>query len=135
MPTPNDYSDLRFDKSQSVERQENNLGVSGEYGYDRRPADFETPTPTSGYPNVFGYGADAGDRQFSQDKEGDPIRLMEQTRASIQAHGDLNEAYGLCQPVQDLGTHCWLRDSLAEPSEREPGNAEPQQDVKTPFRR
>jgi hypothetical protein len=136
MPTGNDYSDLRLDKSQSVERQENNLGVSGEYGYDRRPADFETPTPTSGvYPDVFPYSYDANNSQFSQDKEGDPVRLMEQTRASIQKHADLNYAYGLCQPVADLGSHPWLRDSLATPGEKEPGDAPPETGSDTPFRR
>lgn len=29
MPTGNEYSDVRFDKSNSAERQQSNLGVSG----------------------------------------------------------------------------------------------------------
>ena len=92
--------------------------------------------PTLGdFEDVRFAGSKESDRQFSSDVSGNPEDLLEQTRASVEAHADLNYAYGLCQPTADLGSHPWLRDSLADASEREPGNAEPQQDVKTPFRR
>lgn len=67
------------------------------------------------------------------EKTGDPVKLMESTRAGIQAHADLNEEYGLCQPEATLGCHPWLRDSLATVGEDEPGNAEPVKGQKQPF--
>ena len=72
--------------------------------------------------------------QSSSRGSGDPVQLMNSTKAGIKAHADLNEAYGLCQPEATLGSHPWLRDSLADPSELEPGNAEPSIDQKMPFR-
>lgn len=93
------------------------------------------PTPNDYSDFRFSNTADAGDRQFSSDKTGDPQALLEQTRGSVEAHAALNYAYGLCQPVADLGSHPWLRDSLATPSEKEPGDAPPETGSDTPFRR
>jgi hypothetical protein len=133
VPTNSEFSDVRFDKSQSAERQQGNLGVSGEHGYDRRPADFAAPPVTADiYPNIFNYGYDSGNRMFSQDKENDPRALLESTRAGVNAHADLNASYGLTQPVATLGSHPFLRDGLANSSEREAGNESPFTDAKLP---
>src|SRR5437762_1349587 len=114
MPTGNEYSDIRFDGSQSAEGQDSNLGTGGDYAFAAyAPATTDVMAGT--YPNLAGPNPE--NRQFSSDKESDPIRLMEQTRAGIEAHASLNESYGLFQPVATLGSHPWLRDSLAVPSE------------------
>jgi hypothetical protein len=101
LPTESDFTDIRFDASNSIERQQGNLGVSG-------------------------------NSRFSQDKEGDPLRLMEQTRASVNAHADLNASYGLFQPVATIGSHPFLRDELSNPTEIEAGNESPFADAKLP---
>jgi hypothetical protein len=138
MPTPWDYQDVKCDGNMAEDRQEGNIGKPGEYQQQGWPSAPDTPhaaTPEQQvYPNVFGYGYDESNRMFSQDKENDPIRLMEQTRAGIDAHASLNESFGLYQPVATLGSHPFLRDELANPTEREPGNAEPFPDVKLPKR-
>lgn len=72
--------------------------------------------------------------QSSSKMSGDPIELLNSTKECIQRHADLNEVYGLCQPAATLGSHPWLRDSLADPSELEPGNAAPSIDQKMPFK-
>jgi hypothetical protein len=136
MPTNSEFSDVRFaDKSNSAERQQGNLGVSGEHGYDRMPDSFKAgPVDAGDYPNVRNYGYDPGNPQFYSKMTGDPISLSESTRPYVEAHGNLNEAYGLLQPVATIGTHPWLRDGLVTPDELEPGNAEPRQGVKMPNR-
>ena len=83
---------------------------------------------------MAGYGFEETNRQFSSKMSGDPRELLEQTRAGAEAHADLLESYGLCQPVATLGSHPWLRDSLTEPSALEPGNAAPDNQLGTPFR-
>ena len=134
MPTNSEFSDVRFDRSNSAERSQGKRGVSGEHGYDVHPMDQTPPVTADNYPNVFNYGHDASNSQFSQDKENDPRTLLEQTRAGVDAHADMNAAYGLFVPVATLGSHPFLRDELANPTEREPGNAEPFSDVKVPKR-
>jgi hypothetical protein len=122
--------------SNSTERGEGRLGKAGEPHGQVSPYAPETPDVALGdYPNLRGYGYDPTNSQFSQDKENDPIRLMEQTRAGIDAHANLNESFGLYQPVATLGSHPFLRDELSNPTEREAGNAEPFPTVKLPKRR
>jgi hypothetical protein len=63
MPTPNDFANFQFGKDNSAERQQSNLGSSGDYGQT-----VNAPTadvPLSDYPNVPGYGYDACNPQFS----------------------------------------------------------------------
>lgn len=71
--------------------------------------------------------------QFSSDKTGDPIELLAQSQVSVEAHGDLLRAYGYNMPTATLGSHPWLRDSLADASPDEPGNAEPKSGQGVPF--
>lgn len=107
----------------STERQ----SVSGEYGFTDQPnlngvfvSDNMVPTPSRSM-------------QFNSDKTGDPIELLNQTRADVDAHSNLNRAYGLNMPVAGLGITPWLRDSLADPSQDEPGNAMPSSNLGIPF--
>jgi hypothetical protein len=129
MPTPNDFSDFRFRPNEN------------QRGGDFSPAADAPPAPeveAGAYPNVRNYGFDPMNSQFTSREEfateaqSVPEILLEQTKPSIKAHADLNESYGLRQPEATLGSHPWLRDSLADPSEKEPGNASPTVD-KTPF--
>jgi len=129
MPTPNDFSDFRFRPN------ENQRGGDFSPTADAPPAPEVSP---GAYPNVRNYGFDPMNSQFtsrpefSTEEPSIPEILHESTRASIEAHANLNEAYGLCQPEATLGSHPWLRDSFATPAEDEPGNASPTVD-KTPF--
>jgi hypothetical protein len=119
----------------SAERGEGRLGKAGEPHGQVSPYAPATPeVPLGDYPNLRGYGYDPTNSQFSQDKEGDPIRLMESTRTAVNAHADLNQSYGLNQPVATLGSHPFLRDELSNPTEREAGNAEPFPTEKLPKR-
>lgn len=76
----------------------------------------------------------APSKQFSSDVNGDPEALCNSTRAGISKHAELNEAYGLTQPVATPGSHPWLRDELATPGIEEPGNAVPSRDLEIPKR-
>jgi hypothetical protein len=121
MPTNSEFDAVYSDGSKSRERGYGNLAAAGDVFTDN-------------YTNLRGYGYDPINSQFSQDKEGDPIRLLESTRPGIDAHASMNESFGLCQPAATLGSHPFLRDELANPTELEPGNAEPQQGLKIPKR-
>ena len=81
MPTPNDYTNFQFGQSKSATRQEGNYGTSGDYG---QTADAP-PTPAvqpDDYPAVRSYGYDAGNTQFSRDKEWEPQAQAEQADGS-----------------------------------------------------
>jgi hypothetical protein len=119
MPTPNDYSRVNFSNSPAPE----------EYG-QVNPSDIYPAMPSELVPSP-------GDpeRQFSSDVSGDPRDLLENTRPGIEAHADMNLAYGLTQPVATLGSHAWLRDSLADPGTSEPANAIPNQVRGVPLER
>jgi len=92
--------------------------VSGEYGQSDGitnpiyPGTDMVPSPT---PSM----------QFSSKMSGNPIELLDSTRSEVIKHANLNQAYGLNQPVAGLGIHHWLRDSLSNPDDAEPGNAQP----------
>jgi hypothetical protein len=134
VPTNSEFSDVRLGKDQSATRQQDNLGAGGEHGYDVHPLAQPPAVAEDNYPNIFGQGYDPANRMFSQDKENDPRALLEQTRAGVDAHASMNAAYGLYQPVATLGSHPFLRDELANPTEREAGNAEPFPSEKLPKR-
>src|SRR6266550_8881877 len=102
--------------------------VSGEYGQCGEP-----PAPGP-YPGTDMVPSPTPSKQFSSDKEGDPKKLVHQARQSIDAHADLMQAMGYNQPIATLGSHPWLRDELANPTELEPGNAEPTEFLKIPKR-
>jgi hypothetical protein len=130
MPTPNDFYNFQFSPNRNA--------AGGDYSPTADAA--AAPAVSHGnYPNLRTYGYDATNRQFTTRPEfateepSIPELLHESTRASVEAHADLNEAYGLCQPEATLGCHPWLRDELAEPSPAEPGNAEPYAAAKVPF--
>src|SRR5260221_653256 len=71
-------------------------------------------------------------KQFSSDVTGNPEELLQQTKSDVNRHSDIVNAYGYNMPVATLGSHPWLRDGLADLSEMEPGNAEPEPDLKYP---
>jgi hypothetical protein len=132
--TPSNYPETVFGRiaasgSAQWYTQTERQSVSGEYGQsdckgmlgDYLQGDNMVPDPVPS-------------KQFSSDKEGDPKKLVRQATSSIDAHSDLLYASGLNQPVATYGTHAWLRDELANPGEREPGNAEPVRDYKVPRR-
>ena len=111
MPTPNEFSRIDFSRGPvSRDASEPEASQFGPY-----PGSELVPTP--GDPPL----------QFSSDTNGNPEALLNSTRSSVQAHADMNACYGLTQPVATLGSHPWLRDSLADPSTSEPGNAIPNQ--------
>src|SRR5690349_9099093 len=121
MPTPNDYSDFRFQPN------ENRAGGDFSPTADAEPA--PAAVPANVYPNSAGYGFEPTNRQFSTrpefatEEKSIPEILHESTRESVAAHARLNEAYGLCQPVATLGSHAWLRDELANPCQRNLGTS------------
>jgi hypothetical protein len=88
MPTGNEYQDVQFGKSNSVERQQSNLGVSGDYGQVANAP--ETPAVSEGnYPNVFNYGPDPNNREFSNDKASTPEQMATETGNSQNAFAEL----------------------------------------------
>lgn len=136
MPTNSEFQDVRCEGNMSVERQQGNMGKAGEYQAQEWTGAPEAPPVAEGnYPNVFNYGYDPGNSQFSSKMSGDPIELMESTRSDVMRHSDMNAAYGLNQPVATIGSHPFLRDELANPGEPEPGNAQPFADAKIPKSR
>jgi hypothetical protein len=118
MPTMNDFSrlDLGDRAGESYTRHGENR--SGNFGQVNPEATLPDPAADT-YPNPFGYGYDPGNRQFSSNVDGDPRALLEETRSGVESHADMNAAYGLFQPVATLGSHPWLRDELANVTERD----------------
>ena len=105
-PTPNEFSRIDFSRGPvSRDASEPEVSQFGPYP----GADIVPPETRS-------------DAQFSSNHSGDPRHLLESTRSGVQAHADLNACYGLTQPIATLGSHPWLRDSLADPGTSEPGN-------------
>ncbi len=104
-----------------------------------KSGEFEQASPQyingAPYPGTNMVPSPTPSKQFASDVNGNPDVLLETTRASVMQHSDLNQAYGLNQPVAGLGTHPWLRDSLATQGETEPGNAEPSHDEQIPMRK
>jgi hypothetical protein len=135
MPTPWDYESVECDGEMSTNRSEGRMGKAGEYqAQEWTGAPASPPVPENSFPNIFNYGHDPGNSQFSSDKENDPIKLLESRRAEVMKHSDMNQAFGLNQPVATIGSHPFLRDELSNPSEAEPANAEPFPTVKLPKR-
>lgn len=123
MPTGSDFSRVDFTKQdQSYASHGDN--ATGEYGQVVPSSTLPDPAQDN-YPNPFGYGFDANNRQFSSDVDGDPIALCQSTKPGIDAHADMQYAFGLCSPVAGLGTHGWLRDSLTNTGQKQPGNEQP----------
>lgn len=77
-----------------------------------------------------------GDNSFqsSSKMSGDPKELLQNAKEGVESHADLVNAYGYNLPVATLGSHAWLRDELANPSQEEPGNAAPEVNFKVPKR-
>jgi hypothetical protein len=72
-------------------------------------------------------------KQFSSDCTGNPKELLAQVAPEVQKHSDIVNAYGYNMPVATMGQHPWLRDSLADATEMEPGAAQPKPGLKIPF--
>jgi hypothetical protein len=88
MPTPNDYTNFQFGNDKSAERQDSNLGTSGDYGQVAyAPA---TPdVPLDSYPNLRGYGYDPSNSAFSSDKSETPEQFASDTAGSQNAFAEL----------------------------------------------
>lgn len=127
MPTPNEFSRVNF-------------GGDGESSYERRSGqgrtgNFEQARPEAGL--LPEYGSDlvptpSRSPQFSSDVNGKPEALLSSTKAGIQAHAELNQCYGLGQPIATLGSHPWLRDECAVTSTDEPANTVPKPNLGIP---
>ena len=119
MPTPNEFSRIDFSRGPvSRDASEPEASQFGPY-----PGSELIPTP--GDPSL----------QFSSDTSGDPRDLLAQAEAGVKAHAEMNLAYGLTQPIATLGSHPWLRDSVADPGTSEPANAIPNQVRGVPLQR
>jgi hypothetical protein len=131
--TPSNYTERAFSGVSATgpkqdyttsERQ----SVSGEYGFTDQPnlngvfvSDNMVPQPVAS-------------KQFSSKMSGDPKELLANAQIGVKAHGDLVSSYGYNMPTATLGSHPWLRDSLANTTENEPGQAEPLAGEKMPGR-
>lgn len=101
-------------------KQNEQQSIGGEYGMTRgqreggraTQGDNELPDPVRS-------------KQFSSDVNGEPVSLCQSTKPGIDAHADMQYAFGLCSPVAGLGRHDWLRDSLTNPGQKQPGNEVP----------
>jgi hypothetical protein len=93
MPTPWDFVDERMDggKNKSAERQQSNMGTSGDYGATSNAP--TTDVPENIYPNVFNYGHDAGNREFSSDKSATPDAMAAETAGSQNAFAELQHYF------------------------------------------
>jgi hypothetical protein len=118
-PTPNEF--LRIDFARAPRSQDASEPEASNFG-PYPGADLVPPETRS-------------DAQFSSDTSGDPRDLLESTRSGVQAHADINACYGLTQPVATLGSHPWLRDSLADPGTSEPASAAPDRVRGVPMQR
>jgi hypothetical protein len=118
-PTPNEFS--RIDFSRGPVSRDASEPEASEFGPYPGPDIVPPETPS--------------DAQFSSNRSGDPRDLLAQTETGVRAHAEMNLAYGLTQPVATLGSHAWLRDSLADPSTSEPGNAIPDEVRGVPLQR
>lgn len=92
--------------------------VSGEYG---QSDGITNPI----YPGTDMVPSPTPSKQFSSKTSGDPIELLNSTHSEVLKHSNMNQAYGLNQPVAGLGITHWLRDSFAKPDDSEPGNSAP----------
>ncbi len=88
MPTGSEFEDVRLGESNSVERGQGRLGVSGDFGQvGQAPS---TPVvSTENYPNQFGYGPDPSNREFSSDKAATPEAMAAETAGSESAFAEL----------------------------------------------
>lgn len=102
--------------------------VSGEYGQCEA-------TGNGPYPGTDIVPSPTPSKQFSSKMTGNPEELLNSTRSQVEAHADLIGAYGYTMPVATMGNHPWLRDSLSNPGEDEPGAAEPTAREQIPMRR
>jgi len=89
MPTPWDFVDERMDggKNKSAERQQSNMGTGGDYGAIAFAP--TTDVPLNNYPNVFGYGHDSNNPEFSSDKSPTPDAMASESAGSMNAIADL----------------------------------------------
>jgi hypothetical protein len=87
MPTPNDFSNFQFGKDNSAERQQSNMGSSGDYGAVANAP--TTDVPMNDYPNLRGYGYDRTDSQFSRDKNWEPQAMADEASGQSSTANDL----------------------------------------------
>jgi hypothetical protein len=88
-PTGSEFIDVRLDGSKSVERQNSDMGSAGEFGQGVAP---EAPAvPEGSYPNVFNYGPDPNNRQFSNDRADTPQAMADETAGSQSKFAELQQ--------------------------------------------
>ncbi|GEM_PF-5895163 len=124
MPTPSDYTDFRLDsgKDMSGERQQANQGQAGEYGQGGSQAPLNGDVSPENYPNQFGYGYDAGNRMFSQDKNPDPQGQSEEASGSAFAELQqflMNSPYTIGSRVCHEQSEQW---TPPHPDKKNPGD-------------
>jgi hypothetical protein len=127
MPTGSDFSDVRMGTQEQSYKQTSREEVSGEYG---QSDGMTNPV----YPGTNMVPSPTPSMQFSSKMSGDPKELLANAQIGVKAHGDLVSSYGYNMPTATLGSHPWLRDSLANTTENEPGQAEPLAGEKMPGR-
>jgi hypothetical protein len=89
-PTGSEFIDVQFGKSNSVTRQQENYGVSGEFGQAAQ-APLNGIVATENYPNQLGGGYDPNNRQFSNDKADTPQAMATETGNSQDAFSELQQ--------------------------------------------
>ena len=90
MPTNSEFDAVYCDGNMSVQRQQSNLGKAGEPHGQVSPYAPETPAVAAdNYPNVFNYGYDSQNREFSSDKSATPAQFASDTAASQSNFADL----------------------------------------------
>jgi hypothetical protein len=120
MPTGSDFSRVDFGKQQDDYRQRYQDSATGEF-------DPQAPgtVPESTVEDTRFIPAEISNFQFSSKMSGDPKELAQNARQGVEAHASILEAYGYNMPLATMGTHPWLRDGLADASQKEPGNGQP----------
>jgi len=130
MPVPGNYDrvDLGGDNTSDYVKRSSE-GVTG---------NFEQARPEAGLLPEYGDNLvpkPIRSKQFSSDTNGNPEALLNTTREGMRAHADLNQQYGLTQPIANLGSHPWLRDGCATQDTSEPATAVPNQVRGVPMER
>jgi hypothetical protein len=82
MPTPNEFSNYQFQP---------NRNTAGGDASPTADAPAAPAVPAGEYPNAEGYGYDASNRQFSQDRSNEPQQLASETAANQSDFAELQQ--------------------------------------------
>jgi hypothetical protein len=124
MPTNNEFSRVDFGKPDGTGQ--------GESGHPLNDTYRKIDTALTSDPSASLFSS-----TFREGQE--PENLLnwqrEKVDQQIQGHADILADAGLTAPIATLGTHPWMRDGIADPGLREPGNAEPDGKRGVPMQR